>query len=288
MEWTSFIPAAANLVGGLLGNDSAEDINAANIQNQNNINSTNIALQREFAQNGIRWKVEDAKAAGLHPLAALGAQTLSFSPISVGAQYQADNSMGQAFSNIGQDISRAIHATRTAEERNAELEAAKARQAQLDAINVERHQADLAHMELQNALLYSQIRRLNQEQPPSMPSSVGSVGGVTNPKKRYGSVTFQDSKITSANPFNQSLEAGPQSPAMKKYRLGGPESGFTVDVPGQQFAESLEPLGPLGFMYLMGHNFSQWWDAGAGRAVKQLLTPELYQLYKGTGSYQRR
>ena len=27
----------------------------------------NEAMQREFAQNSIRWKVNDAKAAGLHP-----------------------------------------------------------------------------------------------------------------------------------------------------------------------------------------------------------------------------
>lgn len=40
-------------------------------------NAQNNATQREFAQNGIQWKVEDAKKAGIHPLYALGASTAS-------------------------------------------------------------------------------------------------------------------------------------------------------------------------------------------------------------------
>lgn len=41
----------------------------------------NIQQQREFAQKGIRWRVSDAKKAGIHPLFALGANTASFSPV---------------------------------------------------------------------------------------------------------------------------------------------------------------------------------------------------------------
>jgi hypothetical protein len=46
-----------------------------NARNTRKANEANIALQREFAQKSIQWKTADAKAAGLHPLAALGAQT---------------------------------------------------------------------------------------------------------------------------------------------------------------------------------------------------------------------
>lgn len=67
----------------------------------------NLKAQKEFAQHGIRWKVEDAKAAGLHPLAALGAQTHSFAPSIVG-----DN-----FASTGQALGRAIESTRTHGER---------------------------------------------------------------------------------------------------------------------------------------------------------------------------
>lgn len=43
----------------------------------------NYNMQKEFAKMGVQWKIENAKEAGIHPLAALGAQTKSASPISV-------------------------------------------------------------------------------------------------------------------------------------------------------------------------------------------------------------
>lgn len=57
--------------------------------------------QKEFAQNAIQWKVDDAKKAGVHPLAALGAQTTSYSPVSVG---------GADFTQSGQSLGRALDA----------------------------------------------------------------------------------------------------------------------------------------------------------------------------------
>jgi uncharacterized protein YnzC (UPF0291/DUF896 family) len=55
-----------SLIGGIVNAGAQRDTNAAN-----------VAMQKEFAQKGIQWKVNDAKAAGVHPLAALGAQTHS-------------------------------------------------------------------------------------------------------------------------------------------------------------------------------------------------------------------
>lgn len=96
----ALIGAAASLFGGRKSQKSAESMTAANIR-----------LQREFAQQGIRWRVEDAKAAGLHPLYALGAQLPSFSPV-----YQQD-SIGPAISDMGQNIGRAVAAQSTSVER---------------------------------------------------------------------------------------------------------------------------------------------------------------------------
>lgn len=81
------LSAAASIAGGLMQRQGQKD---------------NVKLQKEFAQSGIQWKVEDAKKAGIHPLYALGAQTNSFAPQSVG-------DMG--ISAAGQDIGRAITAT---------------------------------------------------------------------------------------------------------------------------------------------------------------------------------
>lgn len=82
------LSAGANLLGGLMGSKSTKDANAQN-----------YAMNKEFAQHGISWKVADAKRAGIHPLAAIGAQTNSPS-----VALQADDSMGQAVSATGMQI----------------------------------------------------------------------------------------------------------------------------------------------------------------------------------------
>ena len=67
----------------------------------------NVQQQREFAQRGIRWRVADAKAAGIHPLAALGVQTAQYSPISIGTgnRYAA---LGRQLSAMGQPLAHAM------------------------------------------------------------------------------------------------------------------------------------------------------------------------------------
>lgn len=126
-----------------LGNLASAGINAwqgdENRKTQQAIAQQNIAAQREFAQMGIRWKVADATAAGLHPLAALGASTNSFSPVSVGST---------DYGSMGQDIGRAIASMKTKDERGEEV-AKKAEELTLE------------KGALENDLLRSQIRRLN-------------------------------------------------------------------------------------------------------------------------------
>lgn len=101
----ALIGAGASLAATHLNNKSQEKANArAEAQNQQN-----IALQKEFAQSGIQWKVKDAEAAGVHPLFALGAQTTSFSPTSVGGGASDFSGLADA----GQNIGRAIDATRS-------------------------------------------------------------------------------------------------------------------------------------------------------------------------------
>lgn len=66
----------------LLGSLFGAGINAGI---QSDINSKNANLQREFAQNSIQWKVQDAQKAGIHPLFALGAGGYQASPSYAGA-----------------------------------------------------------------------------------------------------------------------------------------------------------------------------------------------------------
>lgn len=90
---------------GILGGKLSDDASASEA-------AKNRALQREFAQHGVRWKAEDAKRAGLHPLFAMGAPTMSpaVSMPDVGG-------VGRGLAQMGQDVSRSIAATRSREDR---------------------------------------------------------------------------------------------------------------------------------------------------------------------------
>lgn len=63
----------------------------------------NRKWQRQFAQHGIRWRVADAKAAGLHPLYAMGAPSVQFTPQQIGGQ-----DIGQGIREAGQHIGGAV------------------------------------------------------------------------------------------------------------------------------------------------------------------------------------
>lgn len=84
----------------------------ANAISGNKAQEREYGRQKEFAQNGIRWRVDDAKAAGIHPIFAVGANTPTYSPqVATGTDY--------GLSQVGQNISRAIEAKQTREERLA-------------------------------------------------------------------------------------------------------------------------------------------------------------------------
>lgn len=129
--------------------------------------------QLAFAKNGIQWKVEDAKKAGIHPLYALGAPTMSFSPTAVGGSSWAGDA--------GQDISRAIGAGMSKEGQLSAYEAAVQR------LNIE-------GMGLDNEYKAAQLARLRNEmlQKPALPPvghTITGPGGV--PFKTGDSTTSQ-------------------------------------------------------------------------------------------------
>lgn len=134
------ISGAAKLFGG-----RAEQKAQAKQAHQNYLN------EKEFAQSGIQWKVADAKAAGIHPLAALGASTTSFSPVSVGS------SLSESIGGAGQDIGRAIAASASGETR------ASAASKAAEALALERGS-------LENELLRAQIASAVGKQGPATPA----------------------------------------------------------------------------------------------------------------------
>lgn len=170
------------------------------------------ALQREFAKNSIRWKVEDAKAAGLHPLAAIGASGYSASPI-----YTGDN-------NTSQPTARAGFSTGNRPARNKELEA-----------------LTLEHQRLQNEFLSSKITLLNQPgtppaaPPPSGMSNILTGQGNANPTPDTALVVQQPAVRTYSQPGRPQQEVG----AIPDYGYVKTKSGYAV-VPGKDVKERIE------------------------------------------------
>lgn len=116
----AIIGAGAALIGGAMSDRSNRKAAETTNQVQEQLHRENIALQREFAQAGIRWKVEDAKAAGLHPLYALGASPATYSP-SIPAMVTPDQSgFARGLAEAGQHVGRAIQAQQTPAQRQAE------------------------------------------------------------------------------------------------------------------------------------------------------------------------
>lgn len=129
----NLISAGASLLGGILGKNSAEKQAAKQ-----------AALQKQFAQEGIQWKVADAQKAGVHPLYALGASTHSYSPIAI------NDPMPSAISEAGNAIGRGVHSTMSGGDRTV---AAKLQGLAVERATLENDKLKLDLMASQNKLL---------------------------------------------------------------------------------------------------------------------------------------
>lgn len=204
--------AIGGIAGGILGGVGGIISSGMSGANAAAINEANYQHQKEFAKNGIRWKVADAKAAGLHPLAALGAQTSGYSPSAV----VGDSPDFSFLRDIGQDIGRAVDAKSTAAER-AKNAAMLEQGAKLD---IEGKQLDNDYkrtliasqkqddaLKLANAAVRSSW---SQQLPPAMPSLApdGSLmpgqGNATSP----GGIESKPAEIVVNEPGRPGQERG--------------------------------------------------------------------------------
>ena len=85
----------------MLGRERMDQASAQALQNEQN--------QLKFAKNAIQWKVNDARKAGIHPLYALGAPTMSFSPVSLG-DTSSSTDFAKTFGSMGSDLATALGA----------------------------------------------------------------------------------------------------------------------------------------------------------------------------------
>lgn len=163
----------------------------------------NRDAQEEFARMGVRWKVEDAKAAGIHPLYALGANTMSFSPSYVG-----DTSQSEMIRDTGQNINRAIQATASGEERQA-------------------NQLRLEGMKLDNELKAAEIAKTKAQIGPALPMP--------------GNDNFIPGQGNSALVIDKPIERNVSAPGRPAQ-----EAGWRPDVSFSRTDTGLAPMIPQG------------------------------------------
>lgn len=210
----------ASAVAGLAGSAISHFSNTANAKR-------NIQLQKDFAQQGIRWKVADAKAAGIHPIYALGAPTHSFSPVSIG------DSLGTGIRQAGQDIGRAINSTSSPTQR-------------LDAFGQAAQALSLEKGGLENELLRSQIARMRQTTNPALPDGTDPymIGGQGN-----AAIKDQPLKRTPSG-LDPSTEPG----AITDIGWSRTKGGGWMPVPSKDTKERIEDIAPHEWAHYIRNN----------------------------------
>lgn len=196
------------LIDTFMGSKKAEENNATQLA----IAEQNRQMQKEFAQNAIQWKVKDAETAGLHPLAALGAQVSSYSPVSVGDLATPSTDFG----GMGQSIGRALDATAESSDRHSKMQTAVGRVAQT---------FQLEKMNLENEVLKTDIALKRAQLPPPFPVPLPRPG----PNRTVGGVAVQDDDI------KQKAEDHPQTAIVRPF--GYPLRANPWFSDGQQFED---------------------------------------------------
>lgn len=188
---SGLVSAGSSIFNSSQNRDAQERFNQQQLQ----MAQQNMAMQREFAQSGIRWRVADAQAAGLHPLAALGTQGSSFSPVTLGGE-------GPKSENWGQDIGRAVKAAGTLFDREKQ-DAEKLRRLELEKAGLEN--------DVLRADLVSRVRREAQQLGPAMPDLSGRAdirsGGV--PLPRPGPARMPSGEAVREDELKQAIEDQP-------------------------------------------------------------------------------
>lgn len=198
-----------SIVGGLFGMQGAQ-AGARSAVRGSKINAKaamrasrlNLKHQERFAKRGIRWRVKDALAAGIHPLAALGAQTNSFSPSFVSGNpgdgmIEAGRIRAAGADSMGQSIGRAATALGDIDDRNS-------------AYLMKMQELQLQNATLNNAVLASQVANLNQPgNPPPTPTNRWLVDGQGQTTlSRTPLIQDQPLKRVVAHPEASSQEPG--------------------------------------------------------------------------------
>lgn len=116
-------------VGGLVGaglgyaSDKASSQAQSNYNQQMSFAQSQAQFQQDYARNVMQWRVDDAKKAGVHPMAALGVSNPSYSPVSSpSAPAPTDyNALFDTATTFGQNLNRASFQAKTQQQQLAAI-----------------------------------------------------------------------------------------------------------------------------------------------------------------------
>lgn len=241
----SVVSAVGSIAGGILGANSAQ-----------NVAGMNYEAQKEFAQNGIRWKVEDAKRAGIHPLYALGASTQGYSPT---AGYTGDFGISDAAAHLGQGYERAQQAKMTKEERDKQdVRDAIQDMAALEDLNQKRRMNDaqirLANSEIFRNFALSTNALRKTGLPPAMPGGLGGVIAGQGNSYATGQTTPEISSVVTSEKGTPSVQAG-SPPDVRFYRT---ISGGRAPLPTEEAGDAMDAALGAGLQWSFRNNLVPW------------------------------
>lgn len=260
------IVGIGSAIAGMFGGGK----NKSALRAQENMFQQQLQQQREFAQHGISWRVEDAKRAGIHPLYALGAQTTSYSPATYISGDEGSSGVDH-FARSGQDLSRALKAASSASTRA---------DSQFTALSLRR-------AELENELLAAQIAKERSQIGPPLPMPGESrlipgqgdspLGLTVAPAPAH--VQQKPMEVTVPNPRNTSQE--PHAVSDLGFTWTG--TGY-APVPSKDAKDRLEDMGIPQMSWAWRNSILP--NFGAGNPPPAHLIPEGYNNWRWSYSKQ--
>lgn len=277
---TAAAPAVVSGIFGASAADTASKSVEANIANQQYINEQNMQFQREmaqynwemqeeFAKSGIQWKTEDAIKAGIHPVYALGAPTMSPS-ISAGIpssqaydQPTINHPDANYLRQMGQDISRAISAVKTPAQKQLEQQQISQAKAAV--------QKDEAIANYYNSMAAKNVQEAN----PGIPATTSAYVPGKNTGRdlvvqdlgfAYDTARAEPHRMISKRSYDAGIGAA-TNPFWNEYSF---DNGFNVLLPYSEEgpSEALQNLSLMDIPYILAKNKEHY---GPNWGMKALL-----------------
>lgn len=221
-------------------------------------NEKNRQLQIDMARHGVRWRVEDAKEAGLHPLFALGAQIQGGSPSQMVGDYGGVGAGSRALAS--QDTSQAFARSDPA-----------AREMLATQLQVQRSLG--AKYDAEAALANSQAMRNYQDPSSGLLPGGGDTGGGNNSSgvvipersqfnpENIGAVEMKGAPRKSSSGWDRGVEAG-VAPGVMELAVPGTSLRFAIpatDDIGETLSEMDNPLAAAALLVLNRKMYGPYW-----------------------------